>query len=73
MVRFGGGGALTSLLMGCFEFDTRMKNPLVACLPGVIYLQAQHVQSEPWLDTTLRMLASEGSHNHPGQIHSSVD
>jgi AraC-like DNA-binding protein len=54
------------VLMGCFAFDTRMNNPLVACLPGVIYLQAQHVQSEPWLDTTLRMLASEGSHNHPG-------
>ena len=65
-MRFGGGGALTSLLLGCFAFDSRMNNPLVACLPGVIYLQAQHVQSEPWLDTTLRMLASEGESHRPG-------
>jgi len=66
IVRFGGGGALTSLMMGCFEFDTRTKNPLIESLPGAIYLKAQHLQSEPWLDTMLRMLASEGTQNRPG-------
>jgi len=66
VVRFGGGGALTSLIMGCFEFDTRVRNPLVESLPDVIYLKAQHLQSEPWLDSTLRMLASEGSQIRPG-------
>jgi AraC-like DNA-binding protein len=64
--RFGGGGALSSLLMGCFEFDVRIKNPLVDGLPGVIYLKAEHLQSEPWLETTLRFLASEGESNRPG-------
>lgn len=66
VVRFGGGGALTSLLMGCFEFDMHAKNPLVESLPSVIYLKAEHLQSEPWLETALRQLVSERSQNRPG-------
>lgn len=62
----GGGGALTSILMGCFEFDMRVKNPLVESLPGVMYLKAEQLQSEPWLDTTMRFLASETASNRPG-------
>ena len=64
--RFGGGGALTSLIMGCFEFDSAGKNPLIASLPGVIYLKAEQLQSEPWLENTLRSLASETSQSRPG-------
>lgn len=63
---YGGGGALTSILMGCFEFDTHLKNPLIESLPGVIYLKASELQSEPWFDTTLRFLASETINNRPG-------
>lgn len=63
---YGGGGALTSILMGCFEFDMRVKNPLVESLPGVMYLKAEQLQSEPWLDATMRFLASETASNRPG-------
>lgn len=63
---YGGGGALTSILMGCFEFDTHLKNPLIESLPGVIYLKANELQSEPWFDTTLRFLASETINSRPG-------
>lgn len=63
---YGGGGALTSILMGCFEFDIHLKNPLIESLPGVIYLKAAQLQSEPWLETTLRFLASETANNRPG-------
>lgn len=63
---YGGGGALTSILMGCFEFDMHVKNPLIESLPGVIYLKAEQLQSEPWFDTTLRFLASETANNRPG-------
>ncbi|MBC7998347.1 MAG: AraC family transcriptional regulator [Leptolyngbya sp.] len=66
LFRFGGGGALTSLLMGCFEFDMRVKNPLVEGLPDVIYLKGEHLQSEPWLDTTLRFLAAETENGRQG-------
>ncbi len=64
--KFGGGGALTSLVMGCFEFDSVGKNPLIAGLPGVIYLKAEQLQSEPWLEYTLRALAAEAAQNRPG-------
>ncbi len=64
--QYGGGGALTSILMGCFEFDMHLKNPLIESLPGVIYLKADQLQSEPWFDTTLRFLASETINNRPG-------
>lgn len=64
--KIGGGGALTSLVMGCFEFDSPGKNPLIAGLPEVIYLKADQLQSEPWLENTLRSLASECSQNRPG-------
>jgi|AGTN01.3.fsa_nt_gi AraC-type DNA-binding domain-containing proteins len=63
---YGGGGALTSILMGCFEFDLHLRNPLIESLPGVIYLKAAQLQSEPWLDTTLRFLASETANSRPG-------
>lgn len=63
---YGGGGALTSILMGCFEFDMRVKNPLVESLPGVMYLKSEQLQSEPWLDATMRFLASETASNRPG-------
>lgn len=63
---YGGGGALTSILMGCFEFDMHIKNPLIESLPGVIYLKGDQLRSEPWLDTTLRFLASETANNRPG-------
>lgn len=64
--KYGGGGALTSILMGCFEFDMHLKNPLIESLPGVIYLKADQLQTEPWFETTLRFLASETASNRPG-------
>ncbi len=65
-LKFGGGGALTSLIMGCFELDSIGKNPLLEGLPGVIYLKSEQLQSEPWLEKTLRSLASESAQNRPG-------
>lgn len=64
--KYGGDGALSSMVMGCFELDSYGKNPLIASLPGAIYLKAQHLQSEPWLETTLRFLAAETSETRPG-------
>jgi AraC-like DNA-binding protein len=65
-LRIGGGGALTAMIMGCFQFDTVGNNPLVAGLPPVIYLKADQLQSEPWLENTLRSLAAETSQKRPG-------
>lgn len=65
-LRFGGDGALSSLLIGCFEFDTGLRNPLIESLPDVVYLQSRDLQFEPWLDVLLKMLVSEGSQRRPG-------
>jgi AraC-like DNA-binding protein len=66
LVIHGGGGAQTQLVMGCFEFETSAKNPLVTSLPDLLYVKAEDLRSEPWLDTTFRFLAAEASANRQG-------
>jgi AraC-like DNA-binding protein len=63
---FGGGGQLTSVIMGCFEFDGTTKNPLVGSLPELLFIKAEELTSEPWLETTLRFLASETARPREG-------
>jgi AraC family transcriptional regulator, alkane utilization regulator len=64
--RFGGGGALTSMLMGCFQLESFGTNPLLASLPGAIYLNTTQLQSEPWLEATVRLLIAEAGQARPG-------
>lgn len=56
---FGGGGAATRVVMGCYDFDTGGKNPFLSSLPEFIYIKAEELQSEPWLEPTLRFLSAE--------------
>jgi len=66
IVKYGGGGPVTSLMLGCFVLDSNKRNPLVAGLPNFIHLRTDDLQSEPWLETSLRQLASEAAQNRPG-------
>ena len=52
--------------MGCFEFETSAKNPLVASLPELLYVKAEDLRSEPWLETTFQFLASEAATSRQG-------
>jgi AraC family transcriptional regulator, alkane utilization regulator len=65
-LKLGGGGAPTSMVMGCFEFDTNINNPLINALPSLLYVKAEDLQSEPWLDTTFRFLAAEAASERQG-------
>jgi len=56
---FGGGGAATKVVMGCYDFDTTGNNPFFSSLPEFIYIKAEELQSEPWMEPTLRFLSSE--------------
>ncbi len=56
---FGGGGAATKVVMGCYDFDTSGNNPFFSSLPEFIYIRSEELQSEPWLEPTLRFLSSE--------------
>ncbi len=59
LIRYGGQGVTTNLIMGCFELDETSKNPLVQSLPEFIIVKAEDMHSLPWLESTLRFLAFE--------------
>ncbi len=59
VVRHGGGGLMTNLLIGCFKFDENSRNPLIQSLPDFIVVKAEEMQTVPWLEPTLRFLAAE--------------
>jgi AraC-like DNA-binding protein len=65
-LKLGGGGAPTTAIMGCFEFETGTNNPLINALPSLLYVKAENLQSEPWLDTTFRFLAAETATERQG-------
>jgi AraC family transcriptional regulator, alkane utilization regulator len=62
-IQYGGGGALSIVVHGCFEFESRETNPLIAALPKVIHIKSE--EGSQWLDTTLQYLASETSSELP--------
>ncbi|MBV9867621.1 MAG: AraC family transcriptional regulator [Abitibacteriaceae bacterium] len=71
VVQYGGGGAPTTLVSGCFHFDNKATNPLLAALPPLIHIKAEDLQGEnrhgvPWLETTLQFIACEIAVNRPG-------
>jgi AraC-like DNA-binding protein len=59
IIRYGGGGPSTKLMMGCFELDETSNNPLVLSLPDFIVVRSEELQDVPWLETTLRFLSAE--------------
>jgi len=65
-LQLGGGGASSSLMVGCFILDAQQHNPFMMSLPDVIHLTSQRVQAEPGLESTIRLLISEVSSSGPG-------
>ncbi|MFA9480459.1 AraC family transcriptional regulator [Phycisphaerales bacterium AB-hyl4] len=67
MLNIGGGGASTSMIWGCFEFEDGGRNPLLDSLPPIIHLQSNEGGAEVrWLQSTLQFIASESASNLPG-------
>jgi AraC-like DNA-binding protein len=65
--RFGGGGAPTTMVGGCFEFEDGEKSPLVASLPAVIHVKGHDGGTAVrWLEAGLQFLASEMAAGQPG-------
>lgn len=65
-IKWGGGGTLCNLIMGCFQFETSTNNQLLKSLPNVLHIKPENLQSEPWLDATFRFLAAETANDRPG-------
>ena len=65
-LKLGGGGAASTLMVGCFTLDAQHQNPVLSSLPDIIHLRSQDVQAAPGLETTIRLLISEVAGNGPG-------
>ena len=66
ILRYGGGGAPSTLICGAARFDHPASRYLVALLPDVIFLSAGGFDQVGWLSTTLRFMAAEARELHPG-------
>jgi AraC-like DNA-binding protein len=65
-MEFGGGGALTRMICGSFQFDNETRSPLRSILPPLIHLKHEHSHLGEWLEPTLKMLALEARQPRPG-------
>ena len=64
--RYGGGGALTTLIGGRFEIESGEHNPLLQSLPSFIHIKGDHGTPAPWLEMTLQFVSSEMASGQPG-------
>lgn len=67
MLRYGGGGALTTIVCGCIRFgDHPAVRRLFSALPPLIQIDRTQTAGSGWLQPTLRMLAEETRTVRPG-------
>lgn len=62
----GGGESETNLICGAFEFENVTRNPLLAALPGVIYIRGGRAEVSIWLEGVVRQLSFEARHSKLG-------
>jgi AraC-like DNA-binding protein len=63
---YGGGGASTAIIGGCFAFDDGASNPLIDALPPVIHVRGSRGTPVEWLEASLQFVASEMAAGQPG-------
>jgi AraC-like DNA-binding protein len=68
ILRYGGGGAPTSLVCGTVRFGHPAAHNLVALLPRTIVIEAawSPAPEADWMQSTLRLIAAEGRELRPG-------
>ena len=66
ILRYGEGGAPTSLVCGAVRFDDPAAANLVALLPETIHVDASTSLQSDWLQSTLRLMAAEARELRPG-------
>jgi AraC-like DNA-binding protein len=59
VLRHGGGGTPTSLVAGCFWFESEGGMPLIDALPPLIHIKGDEGSPVRWLESTLQFLAAE--------------
>jgi AraC-like DNA-binding protein len=66
ILRLGGGGAPTTLVCGVFQFDQPAAFHLATLLPRTIVVENRDSHHTEWIQSTLRMMASEAKELRPG-------
>jgi AraC-like DNA-binding protein len=66
ILRYGNGGAATSLICGAVRFDHPAAHHLVRLLPKLIYVDAWRSPQMEWIQSTLRLMATEARELRPG-------
>lgn len=66
IIRHGGGGTATSLVCGAIRFDHPAARNLVEMLPSIVHIEASTSPRLEWMQSTLRLMASEARELRPG-------
>src|SRR5262245_27539381 len=66
VLRHGGGGNVTHLLCGAFEFDGPHAHSFLTVLPAWIRVRKDERRGSEWLDSTARFLTHETQHPEIG-------
>lgn len=66
IIRYGNGGAATTLVCGAVRFDHPAAHQLVRLLPRLICVEAWRSPQMEWIQSTLRLMATEARELQPG-------
>jgi AraC-like DNA-binding protein len=66
ILRHGGGGAPASLICGAVRFAHPAAGNLIEVLPGTIHIEASSSLRLEWMQSVLRLMASEAAALQPG-------
>jgi AraC-like DNA-binding protein len=65
-LRFPGTGPVSTIITGCFWFESGVRPPLLATLPPTIRITPSEGRAVPWLQRNLQFIEAEMSSQRPG-------
>jgi AraC-like DNA-binding protein len=66
VLTYGGGGTPANLVCGVVTFDAPAARSLIAALPAVLHVAADHRPIPTWIGETVRLMAAELHEQRPG-------
>ena len=66
VVRYGGAGALTSIICGYVQCDELLFHPVLRHLPALLHVSPDGTPADAWLASTIRHTATEAIRALPG-------
>jgi AraC-like DNA-binding protein len=66
IIRHGEGGTPTSLICGAVRFEHPAANNLIEILPSTVHIEASSSPRLEWMQSALRLMASEAAELRPG-------